>query len=245
MTSAKAIISYFTIILWLIPQYGNSQSSKTSISDLPAEFYDQVFGVDQRIVSGPYYNNFRNIRIDGHPFYINNEWNKGTVKINDLIFEDLLLKYDVEKNEIILRFININYSSLLITLRKSLINRFTLGERVFIPYPGSNIYDTTKFCEVLATGPVSYLMLKAKQPKVSSNTGSKDYYYQETVKQFIQIDDRIEPFRTRRKLFKLYPQHKNEIKRFIRRERLQPYKKRTEDRAAMIMYCNKLIEEQN
>lgn len=244
MNSNRTIIIYSVIILFFLFSTSSfSQEIDKKMSVQTFEFADPIYGVDQRLVSGEFYSGAINSAIIGHPYFFDKEWKIGSVEFDKIIYENLLLKYDIEKNSIILSFTNINGSSFQISLKKNLITSFTMDNYIFVQHPGTNEYDTAWFSELLTDGEISYLVLRKKALTLNQGSGSRGYYYKENVKQYLYINGDLMPFRTKKSLFRLFPVHKQEIRKFLRSAKLSPTKKRIADRAAMIRYVNELIEE--
>ncbi len=232
------------ITMLILPFKVLSQGTIYRLSEPVFGLLDPVYGVDQRLISGSiYYGPWRG-SITGYAYYIDEAWKKGSVTTGKLTYNNLDLKYDIEKNKIILKFTNINGSVSQISLRKQNIDNFVMDGRLFVPYPGTHKYGAEKFCELIASGEINYLILKTKAFTLS-NGGSTDYIYKEYIKQFLQINNQLIPFKTRRNIYNLYPEHKQELRRYLRSQRLEPIKNRIDDRKAMVKYCNQLISGQN
>ena len=238
----------FTIVLLMIililPFKVLSQGTNDRLSEQIVGLLDPVYGVDQKLVSGYLYHGPRRGSITGYAYFIDEAWKKGSVTIGNLTYDNLDLKYDIEQNQIVLKFTNINSSVLDISLKKENIDNFVMKGRLFVPYPGTHKYDTAKFCELVVSGEMNYLILKTKVLMLS-NGGNTDYVYKEYIMQFLLINNQLIPFKTRRNIYNLYPEHKQELRRYLRSQGLDPMKKRINDRKAMIKYCNQLISGQN
>ncbi len=245
MTKPGIKLTLLLLASILILQYkGLCQGTNSQLSKPVTGFLDPVYGVDQRLISGTFYYGPPRGSISGSAYFIDESWKKGTVTIGKLSYHDLDLKYDIEKNKIVLKFANIQGAVWQISLKKDNINNFVMNGRLFVPFPGSNKYDTAKFCEVIVSGEINYIILKSKFLTILKG-GITDYEYKEYIKQFLYINNQLIPFRSRRVIYHLYPEHKQELKRYLRSQRLYPMKNRIRDREAMIKYCNQLISDQN
>lgn len=236
----KSVVTLVLIIL-LIPAKLDAQKINQQISEPVAGVLDPVYGVDQRLVSGTIYSGAKRGSIEGHPYAIDESWKPGSVLIDSILFMDLELKYDIEQNSVILRYENIDGAIIQLALKKEEIVNFTLNNRKFVPYPGSSLFDTTKYCEVITEGEIDYLVLRSKLLMLSNGAAITRYVYREAVKQLLVIDGDIINFKSKRDIYKLYPQHKPEIKRFIRDEGLSPRKSNIADRSLLVSFCNQLI----
>ena len=94
---------FLILVLFAIPNiYGQSNNNHESTEIY--NIYNQVYGVDHRLVSGSFYYGPKRGSITGHPFLINNEWKQGSVTSGNLNFKNLWLKFDIETNKLILRY---------------------------------------------------------------------------------------------------------------------------------------------
>ncbi len=242
----KRVIQLLPALLTLI--FILSYTSLSQQIDAPSSLQvfgllDPVFGVDQRLVSGSYYYGPNTSSISGNPYYIDETWKRGSVTIGNLTYDTLDLKYDIERDQLVLKFTNVHHAIIQISLITENINRFVMNDRLFIPYPGIHKQGSIQFCEVVVSGEINYLVLKNKILMLSKG-GVADFMYQEYVKQFLLVNDRLIPFK-RPVLFNLYPEHKQELKRYLRSQGLYLGRKRINDRKAIVEYCNRLVTEQN
>lgn len=235
------------ILLIFIPLnlYTVAQDKTMSRSAEIAAYYDLVYGADQRLISGAYYYGPLRGTIFGNPYYFDSEWKKGSVFINGVLFENLDLKYDIEKNMLAINFSTIHNSEYQIALNNEKIEYFYIGDRLFKPYPGSNQYDKMKFCEVMTEGRISYYVLKTKFLNVSSEAQNNAYQYKIETKQFLIKDSLVFNFKNRRDLFKLVPENKTAIKKFKREKGHFFLQKYISDRSEIVSYSNSLVKDKN
>ena len=121
-----SFILILLVIMLLVPFKGSSQETALLLSEYVAELLDPVYGVDQSLISGSVYYGPRKGSISGHAYFIDESWKEGSVTIGKHSYHNLDLMYDIEKNKIILKFININGSVAQISLNKENIDNFGL-----------------------------------------------------------------------------------------------------------------------
>ncbi len=210
-------------------------SSQEMLTDL-----DRIYGADQRLVSGNFYHEVSLKAVNGHPFCIDEEWKTGNVILADRIYYNLLLKYDISSNNLVLNTINLNNSAITLCLKIEKISEFTLGNKWYIRYPGNDKKDKILFCEVLTEGKVNYLLLRSKQ-RVVVNNGVNDYSYKESLSNYIFVNGELFVFKGRRSLYKLFPEHKSSLRKFISQKGISMGKSDISDRARLVNYCNSLL----
>lgn len=127
-----------------------------------------------------------------------------------------------------------------LSLNKQHITSFTMGGRNFRPYPSRDQEKEARFCEVLASGPVTLLLLQSKNLKVPIG-GNTSYTYETFSRMTLLIKDELINYTGKQTLYRLYPQLKVPIRTFIRTEKLKLLGKKTENHARLIDYCNTLL----
>lgn len=235
------VIASMILILLFLPLAVSAQGTTLTISEQTHYHLDPVYGVDQRLVSGPLYNRILPGAVQGNQYFIDEGWKTGSVEFEDVTFENLNLKYDIEENRIILLFTHANGPKMQIALENTAIESLTLDGRRLIPFPGNGETATTRFCEELVGGKLSYLVLRSKVMRLQSSPGDNDYYFDESLTQWLHNDSLLIPFRSKRSIFKLYPEHKHEMKQYIRSANIYPSPWRMDDRVALVRFCNTLL----
>ena len=228
------------IVTLTIPVKCLSQETIALSSEQVSEFFDQIYGVDQRLVSGSFYYGPQRGSIMGNAFFIDETWKKGSVSLDDITYENLDLKYDIIKNLVVLKFKSLNHSELQISLKNEEIDTFRMDNRIFVPLPVDSINNSNRFCELIVSGEINYFIQKRKVLQLS-NGGAYDFEYQEYIQQYIQIDDQLVPFKGWHMIYRLLPEIKQDLRKFIRSEGLIPGKNRIDERKIMIEHCNKLL----
>lgn len=207
------------------------------------EYLDRKYGADQKLVSGKIYHQAPYGSVSGHPFCLNDEWQEGEVTMDDRVYKNLLLKYDIVNNELVLNTLNLNNTSLQISLETGKISSFMMNKKKFVVYPGKNNEETPVFCELVSSGTVDFLLLRSKEMRLSSSGGT-DFEYKEYYSNYLYKDGELISFRGRSSLFRLFPDHRKELRKYISQQALLLGKKDTDDRALLVDYCNIITGEQ-
>lgn len=230
------------IVLILLSQYAvKAQQTNQAITSEEIKIgLDRIFGLDQRLVSGSSYPGSATGSISGHPYWIDSNWKDGSVLIDGVQYENLLLKYDISSNSLVLNTINLNSQAIQLSLNKNSVSEFTLDNRKFIRFQGKDHFSKHDFCEECVTGTLNYLQIRNKVLSVATG-GSTDFKYKIYIADFLLLDNELIRFNSKRVLYKLFPEHKKEIKHFIFHNSLSPGRKNTDDRIRLIEYCNSLL----
>jgi hypothetical protein len=203
---------------------------------------DKLFGVDQRLVSGNFYIGARSGSVTGHPYYFDEKWKKGSVTIDGIKFEDLLLKFDIVSNSVVLNTYNLNNSSTHLCLNKEKISEFSMNRVKFIRLPRENRDKKIIFAQLCSEGSIDFLLVIDKD-MVTANIGSTDFKYMDFYQNYLGYKGQIIKFKNIRTLFKLFPEFKSEIKKYLSGNNLTTRKKETHNRTMLVNYCNSLIRD--
>ncbi len=207
------------------------------------EELNNIYGADQRLVSGKIYHQAPYGSVSGHPFCISDEWKEGQVTMDGRVYKNLLLKYDIVNNELVLNTLNLNNTSFQIRLEKGNISSFKLDNRKFVIYPSTENDDNPLFCELVSSGPVDFLLLRSKEMRITSSGGT-DFEYKEYYNNYLDKDGKLVSFKSRKSLFRLFPGHRKELRKYISQQALVLGRKNTDDRALLVDYCNRIIGDQ-
>ncbi len=218
--------------------YSQTEGETISSSQI-RNIIEKVNGPDTRLVSGKLYRGARQGSVAGHPYYIDESWKTGYVIIDGILFDNLLLKYDILENKLVLNTSNLSSSAVMLCLNLEKTKRFGMNDRNFIPFPPEKDNPEPRFSESVVEDTLSFLILKRKDLKVE--VGAVDYSYETYEDFYLIFNNELVKFRNRRTLFSLFPDLKDELKKYIRRENLTFIKKRSGNLSRLTAYCNTLL----
>ncbi len=244
MNLKRNILSLVFSLLVFIPIISQEEENK-SATDLLWLYFDNVFGDDERLITGHYYHGPTLGPITGHPYYLDESWKIGTIEIDDVIFDGLQVKYDIYLNWLILNYTSTDNAVHQIGLNSGKINRIKMSNSEFIPLPGSRDSTGIPFAELISDGPVQYLVTKSKSLEIANNPGSSDYEYKEYIKQYLYYNGTLQSFRTKNTLYKTFPGMKSQLKRFARQNYLYFIRNRIDERKKLVDYCNSIVTGNN
>ena len=239
----KLFFLILTVML-MNPAVAQVQDSQ-SATDLLSLYFDKVYGDDQRLISGHLYKGPALGSISGHPYYSDDEWKEGMIETADGTFPGLKIKYDININRLILEYISTDNAFRQVGLNPGKILSMNIGGKDFIPLPGTGHHDDLLLAELMSKGQVQYLVTKSKALYLSSLTGSSDYEYRESLKQYLLYEEELIPFRNKRTLYKLFPDKKKLLRKYSNNNYLNTSGKRTGDRKKLLDYLNTLLADDN
>lgn len=206
-----------------------------------ARHFDQLYRADSRLISGDFYQDLSPRSTTGHPFYDLRDWVPGSVRIDSIIFDSLMLRYDICNNKLVCNTLGITNANLPITLNLNRINRFCLGSKVFIPFPVPDQNGHVRFCELLTDGKISLVLLQSKQLKVPVG-GNTSFNYENSASLKLLLNDEIIDYHGRKTLYRLFPELKEPVRTFIQSEKLNLRRKNTGNHSLLVNYCNSLLK---
>jgi hypothetical protein len=218
---------------------------RQSTTDLLAVYFDKVYGDDQRLISGHLYKGPARGSIQGHPYYLNEEWKDGMIETADGTFPGLKIKYDININKLIIEYISTDNAFRQVGLEPGKILSMNIGGKDFIPLPGTDHNDDLLLAELMSQGRVQYLVTRSKELYLSSMTGSADYEYREYVRQYLLYEEKLIPFRNKRTLYRLFPDKKKQLRKYSNKNYLNTSGERTGDRKMLLDYLNTLLASEN
>lgn len=182
------------------------------------EQFLRSYGPDQRVFSGiRYINNHKQSK--GHKFLGEDQYQKGILRIDNRVYQNLILKYDIYNQQILLLYSLQEARPGEIIIKGDKLDGFSLGEKVFDKYyfPETD----TAFFQVFEGKQVTFLYHWKKDliPVVSLD------YLGEFSKlnriSYIQIDSTNNRFRNKSTFLDYFPEHRKELKRFLRKRRMK------------------------
>jgi len=208
------------------------------------DFCDSVYGKDIRLVKGRVYLP-PNLRAEGHPYFRDPEWMTGSVTVSGATFTGIKLNYDIYQDHLVFLDESKDGSMIRLLLSKNHTEAFTLEEHRFIlldPSNGINIPEKQYF-EILFSGKASLIQRWAKQFEA---VATQDYpygrYTNAEITRYILKDAILYRFTNRFSLFKILADRKNELKKYLRKNRIFNVKKSTDQKiAGLIEYYNSII----
>lgn len=202
----------------------------------------ELYSSELDIVNGTkwYYHN----KFKGHPFWSEGDFLTGTVDFAGESFSGLLLNYELVGNELILTK-KVDGQSKTFKLNEKFVDGFTLKQTdsdehyVFrkINLPG---VSGVRYYHSVYQGKTTSCYIYHK--KTISNRVYGDYMgkymYHPII--YVRVGENYEEVKNKRSLLQLLENHKNELKKYIRRNRLSIDAKQPEEIAHVLKYYDSL-----
>ena len=190
----------------------------------------------------------RTNKIDGHPFLINSDFHPCTLIYKDIEFKNLLIKYDLLNQQIILYQQVDSIAPPYIILNNNMIKNFSLRfdyrsslfSSDFSKIPELN--NKIKFYEVIHNGKTKYIVGRIKTIKELAINNEIDSYVLNQY-YYLIINNSVLRIRNKKDILNAFPLYKKELKSFIKRNKLKIKVDNFSDIDLLLSFCdNQLIK---
>ena len=231
------------ITLLFAPFY--AQESDQSIRDFQSirDHYARFYSADYNLLNGrKYYLLFSAV---SHPFFGSDQFRRGTLLINGVRYEGVIINYDIYQQQVILQYISHSGQAEHLALADENIEKFILDGKIFsrmsFPETGSG------FFQVVTSGGISCLL--AWEKKLVYTPGSSTTLFNFTSQKrstYLLMDGRVHPFRYRSSFTRIFDEPlRKDIRRYCRREQIYLNQASDTELGKLVRYCNSLSNNLN
>lgn len=152
--------------------------------------------------------------IEGFAYYQSPEWQTGTLVFQDIAYRNLLLKYDLVADELIVRHINGFTGVALFTPR---IQSFVIGNRrfVYLSFVAGSSLQPGIYQE-LSKGKLSLYAKHSKSIKETVSLGGIERQFIDRNNYYVFLGGNYYPVRKEKDMMDLIQEKRNEIKAFLK-----------------------------
>lgn len=206
---------------------------------------DYIFGKDIRLVNGRIYSQ-QHIKAYGNPFMKSTDWMRGTVNVNGKNFSNVKLNYDIYQDYLIyLDESQEGYNKILL-LSKSQVTKFTVEDHTFIalkPAVINNIPESQYF-EILYEGKVSLFNRWTRKFEASTTQEFPNGRFLDIkISRYLLRNNELQKVNNKLALLKICEDRKDDLRKYIRKNRIHIRKASDEQLASLIEYYNRIISE--
>ena len=230
----KELFTFFGIFLSVL-LFSQSNSDKL------IKFTSDAYGVDDILVNGSLYTYSHPVAF-GDPFLMGDLFRKGSLFLRGRNFEDVLIKFDVESQKLVLKAYTDSVSYEVIVLSDNYIKAFDIEGLFFVNI--SYFLDNTKlqgFYELIYSGDIHFVRSYEKEFLATYSSRYPRGKYSETKSSnFIILNEEKYKIKSKGDLFKLFPLGKQEIKKFIAQNKIKFRKASNKDFNKLMQYCDEV-----
>ena len=193
-----------------------------------AQFYSSLFNnslptaIDLKDIRESIYNGKQHLgypkSIIGNPYYQTEEWQKGSIVYHDIFYPDILLKYDLVQNEVVIRNSGNDIAIALFTPR---IKNFSIMGKKFFYSPGNNgSLPPPGIYEELKKGSIDFYIHRSKYIKETINGIEATREFNLNDLYYVVKDGICYPVKTQKDILHLVKEKKAEIKKDLKSKNL-------------------------
>jgi hypothetical protein len=180
-------------------------------------------------------------RIEGDQFLFSWLFIPGTISINGTTFKNVRIKYDIYSDEIITPL----NSEVILQLNKELVDSFNISfeDKVyrFTNIRNDTLMDFGGYVNLLYKGRSSFYVKYKKSISPSITSKSDGNFYQNHI-MYIVKDNHIQPIDGIKTLFKVLNANKEQIRKFIKKNKLKISKKIPESFVPVIRFYDSISQ---
>jgi hypothetical protein len=159
--------------------------------------------------------------IEGIAYYPVDEWKKGSVVFSGILYEDIFMKYDVVKDELI---VTPNYDGgLFIALYSPRVKEFSFGGRKFVRMTREMTDGALAegFYQELSKGKVTAYQRTQKFIEEKVDITGISRWFEEKTRYFMLKEGKYKPIRNKNDLTNLLKEHRREVTQAMSRLNLK------------------------
>jgi hypothetical protein len=202
--------------------------------------YEQTVGVNSLLYKGKEYVEYP-FRIQGDQYFQSYIWEKGSVHYEGLLYTDVSMKYDIANEVLIVDHAHLPFP---VTLESARIDHFYLLDHHFIRLEADTLTHTgisTGFYDLLYDGKIRFLVKRAKILKDAIEDRQLHYWFEEADQYYIHKDNIFHRVKSKRSVLKVFYDHKKDIRKFLKRNKIKFSKQREEAIHRIVMYYDQQV----
>lgn len=240
----KRLAIYLTFLSLLA---GNKIFSQSNIStenlDLEGDvlaWYDSQVGLQNTPLQIGNLNNAERKARRSHQYLESPTWVKGNINYRGQRFENIDLLYDIYADKLITKNNgNLRYASQPIELIKSQVSAFTIYDQLFEYIEEPVELFEKGFFEIMYRGENMEVLVKRLKVVEIESDGVNAYSRYD--KYFLRMDGEIHPLRNRFSVLKRFPNHKKEIRAYLRKQGFPSFRLGSDHQLkSLAAYCDAL-----
>jgi hypothetical protein len=202
---------------------------------------ENIYGTDNRLVNGESY--FEKTALTkGHPYLGDEHWTKGTVCVAGTCFDSVVVKYNIEIGQLILKYRFQDDHFTKIILNESLVDSFHIHHTTFVH---SRFFSSDKafatYYEPIYRNKLVFLKTHKKAYSTRYvNNAPKGYYSASEIDYYLGIKGVFYKTNRKKTLLKHFPDFRKEINKYCRKKKNKFRKANKQELHNLIRYCEKL-----
>ncbi len=212
---------FFNSILFLNTLCAQDSSSAQLSTSNAIAFYNKYIGESSHLYSGSEHAPYE-FRINGNPYFESNLLQNGSINYNDILFRNVLMAYDIVRDEVTTNRYNENFRMKLVSEK---IAYFSLFGHFFVRLVQDSLSKSlipTGFYDRLYNGKIK---LFAKRQKIIKETVTADegdkLWFEENDLYFFYKNEKYYSIKSKNDLLDFFRDRKKDVKRYLRKNKIK------------------------
>lgn len=230
-----------SLITFCFQSYAQSEATEKQLKDI-ISYSNEVYGPDDLLINGELYTKSF-LRAKSHPFYLADKWSKGKLFIKEKCYDNIEMRIDVETDALILKA-KTKLHEYPLKLNHNMIDSFYIQNSFFVNSTHLNLdknYNSRNYVELVYRGNFKTIVQYEKS-FVAYFTGSTPYgYYSQLGSDvYISRDGKLYYVSTKKRLLQFFKPFKNEIKKYLRKQKINYKKISSQELHNLFKYCDEI-----
>ena len=203
-----------------------------------SSYFNKVYKLDQNLVNGVKYY-IAHSDATGDPFLTSDNSTRGRIIVNNQTYNDVLLKYDICDQHVILEYNYTHGGMNLVILNNESISEFEIYQKVFRKY---NFPQTgERFFQVIPSDSMAFLLSWKKELIPSGSFTQKAFEYtREKRKFYLLLHNNLILLKGNSSFAKALPDYIPEIRKYMKQNKIKLRKSDDGQLADLINFCGKI-----
>ncbi len=243
---------FIAIIIFVFAKVSYSQDSeadKLKTANELNKYAESVYGVDDRLINGEFYQNLK-IVVKGHPNFLTNNWSDGPLFVKGVTYKDVRIKYNLELDKVILLAQFSSGNVMQLALNNNSVDSLFVNNHFFI---NSALipFDLKGFYEPIYKGNIKAYIKHKKDflQKTSTGTAGKilntGSYRKPTSTLYIHINNDFIKVSNKKALISLFEENKKELSKFIQKNKINLRNANNSQLINLLKYCDEISSKPN
>ncbi|MBN2610888.1 MAG: hypothetical protein JXB00_04950 [Bacteroidales bacterium] len=204
------------------------------------KYFARLYKQDQNLVNGMKYYNLH-YSATGNPFLISEKSSEGWINLNGVEYRDILLKYDICNQQVILEYTYSHGGMNQVVLSNEFISEFELLGKRFKKYHFSLTGE--KYFQVITSGSLTLLIEWKKDLLPAGSFSNIAYEYSREKKKMYLLKDSLPlPLKGNGSFLKLFPGNEAAIRKYMKQNQVKLKTAGDTVLGELLGYCSQFFE---
>ncbi|HLN53571.1 MAG TPA: hypothetical protein VK212_07665 [Lentimicrobium sp.] len=201
--------------------------------------FQKVYGSDPLLFNGKLYRFYAGLT-KGTPFLFD-KFNNGTITLRGQVYEDQSINFDIYNRQLVLQYISESGGINRIIVSEAWLESFEVNGSVFEPVELGD--SVPVLCKVLKTDQLKLVYELRKEMIMDNTISSTRMQFSSPIRiNYLASRDKLHRYTNNRTFVSFFDeQHKQELKKFLRKNRINVKKSGDQEMMSLLTYCSQLI----